>query len=103
MAKARARRRSKAQLQIPVAVIAGMLPLIEGCIQGYRVGGINGFVERFSASMTGWMPNEKKFEPKQMMSGAVPMIAGVLAHKFIGQKLGVNRALSQAGVPFIRI
>jgi len=80
MAKSK-RRYRKPKTTIPVAVVVGGFPLIASVIRGWRNETFRGF----------------------MVNGTIPLVAGVLIHKFIGGSLGVNRALGRAHVPFLRI
>jgi len=39
---------------------------------------------------------------ESLVKNLAPMVAGVATHKIAG-KLGINRALSAAGVPYLRV
>jgi hypothetical protein len=52
--------------------------------------------------LTGFDSRDRKFHLDGLMSGMVPILAGMFAHKIAG-KIGINRALSSAGVPWIRV
>jgi hypothetical protein len=92
-------------MTIPVAVIAGFAPLAIGefhglqrIMAGDRAGGTQEMVIR----ATGYNTDNHSFNSAVFMETYGPMLAGFLVHKIAG-KLGVNRALSKAGVPLIRI
>lgn len=102
MAKARAKHRKAAGMTIPVAVLAGFAPLGVAAMDGYKYNGWTGVAKRVSLGLTGYNTEDKKWYPGEMVKVTAPIIAGILVHKFAG-KLGINRALGQAGVPFIRI
>jgi hypothetical protein len=101
VAKARARRKS-AGMTIPVAVLAGFAPLAVAAMAGYKYNGWSGVAKRVSLGLTGFNTEDKKWYPGEMINVTAPIMAGILVHKFAGQ-LGINRALGQAGIPFIRI
>lgn len=99
----RAKRRSKAGFTLPLAVVGGFAPLAIHAIDDYRVGGVAHVGRGLSCRLTGYRVDTGQWEWGWLMQGLVPIVAGVLAHKIIGGKLGVNRALAGAGVPFVRI
>lgn len=101
MAKAKAHRR-RAGMTLPVSVIAGFVPLGVAAMDGYKYNGWSGVGKRVSLGLTGYNTEDRKWYPGEMVKVTAPIIAGILVHKFAG-KIGINRALSQAGVPFIRI
>ncbi len=98
--RARSRRRSSG-MTVPIAVLAGFMPLVNQAIIGYQEGGITRVSDRVVASLTGYDPATQKWNAAHMVHGALPITIGIVAHKIAG-RLGVNRALSQAGVPFLR-
>lgn len=91
---------------LPVAVLAGFVPLIYTTYkhtQWNGVGGSEGGLDVFVRSLTGFSPNGaygKTWEFKRMMWGAMPILAGLMVHKLAG-RLGINRALSS--IPVIRL
>jgi hypothetical protein len=86
---------------LPVSVVAGFAPLVSNVLS-VSSGGLEPMGWMATQALTGydtraggfWWPNLKK--------GTIPIVLGILAHKIIGGKLGVNRALAAARVPFIR-
>jgi hypothetical protein len=52
--------------------------------------------------LTGYEPRNKSFNLMYMKDGTLPIVGGLVVHK-LASKLGVNRMLSQAGVPLLRI
>lgn len=52
---------------------------------------------------TPYDPWGNKFDFRGMYKGLVPLLGGVLVHKFVGQRMGINRMLKNAGVPLIGI
>lgn len=102
MAKAKTHRR-KAGFTLPVAVIAGMAPIALHTMNGYKSGGISGALNDLSAYTTGYVPADNQWKAAHLIEGMGPVVAGILVHKYIGGKLGVNRMLANAGVPLVRI
>ena len=101
MARAK-RRRSKGGFTVPVAVVAGFAPLGALVVNGFRTGGIDYGLKELSTYTTGYIPQENRWSFAHLARGMGPVLAGVMVHKLAG-KLGINRALGRAGVPFLRI
>lgn len=97
------RKRRKAQMTLPVAVIAGFTPLLGQAVYGYKTGrGIEGIGHYTLAALTGFDSSNGSFAASRMTKGLLPIIGGLMVHKVAG-KLGINRALGRAGIPYIRI
>lgn len=103
MAKAKARRRHSAGMTIPLAVVAGFGPIISHTWTGFQTGGVAGALNDLSAYTTGYVPADNQWKPAHMLEGLGPVIAGIMVHKIVGGKLGVNRMLSSAGIPLVRL
>lgn len=108
MAKRKTFFRKAKQLTIPVSIVAGFVPGIANVV-AHRRGGAEEMAAEASRIYLGWAGTNRfgyndtlGFHPYLLKFGTLPIIMGALAHKFIGGKLGVNRALQAAGVPFIR-
>lgn len=101
MAKAK-RRRSKGGFTVPVAVLAGFGPMATDVIHGFQTGGITSAANDLLANVTGYDARSKTWSFALLAKGMGPVLAGVMVHKLAG-KLGINRALGRAGVPFLRI
>jgi len=103
MAKSK-RRYRKPKTTIPVAVVVGGFPLIASVIRGWRNETFRGAGKEALFALTGVdIDNTPHFQPGFMVNGTIPLVAGVLIHKFIGGSMGVNRALGRAHVPLLRI
>jgi hypothetical protein len=98
----KSKRHSKAGFTLPVAVLAGFAPLGIAALDGYKYNGVTGLAKRVTMGMTGYNIEDKRFYPQEMARVAGPIVLGVLVHKLAG-KLGINRALAGAGVPFLRV
>jgi hypothetical protein len=97
---ARAHRRAKAGISL--AILAGFAPTAIYAVQGFQQQGPMEGVARLSARMTGYSITEKKFKLDELMSGWLPVLGGVLAHK-LANRLGVNKMLRKATMGFVGI
>jgi hypothetical protein len=102
-AKAKAKRRAKGGMTLPLAALAGFTPLVTYAMLDYKQGGVRLAASGACARLTGYNPADGQFHASLLMHGTVPIALGLLVHKFVGGKLGVNRALSNAGVPLLRL
>ncbi len=95
-------RRSKA-FTLPLAPIAGLMamPTVRAVIYDITHGNIS----NVSADLGGLvgMDTSGSFHADWLLSNIIPPVVGLLVHKFVGGKLGLNRMLASAGVPMIRI
>lgn len=101
-ARPKAKHHKKAGATVPLAVIAGFAPLAVAAIEGYKYNGATGVLKRVSLATTGYNTEDGKWYPAELVKGTGPIILGMVVHKLAG-RVGVNRALANAGVPFIRI
>lgn len=101
MAKAKAYRK-RAGLTVPVAVVAGFTPLVARAITGYQGNGIVGLGDGVLSGLTGYSTFDRKWHSDIMMQNLGPIIAGFGVHWLAG-RLGINRTIARARIPFIRI
>lgn len=102
MAKAIARRKARATT-IPIAVVAGLIPAGSTLMSAYQQAGLPAVMQHASMMTTGYDPTDGRIKigyAVQKLYG--PLAIGFIAHT-LATKLGVNRMLSRAGVPLIRI
>lgn len=102
MARKKRRFSRRGGTTIPVAVIAGFAPLATLVVNGFRSGGVTYALQELSTYSTGYIPQENRWSFAHLARGMGPVLAGMLVHKVAG-KLGVNRALGAAGVPWVRV
>lgn len=102
VSRPRARRRSS-EFTLPVAQLAGFLPLAYDAYNGYKLGGFPGLMQHTVRDVTGWDTGTSTWRPVFILRGLGPIVAGHLIHKYVGGKLGINRALARANVPFVRL
>lgn len=104
MAKKRAPRRNGG-MTIPLAVVAGFAPLAMGelgAVKRALAGDTAGASQQAVIYATGYNIDTKSFHWPTFVGSYGPILAGMVVHKLAG-KFGANRALANAGVPFIRI
>lgn len=88
--------------KLPVAVVAGFLPLAYDAYNGGKATGVNGVFEAVTRDLTGYDIPGKVWNFGDMVKGWVPIVAGFVAHKIAGS-FGINRALARAHVPLFRV
>jgi len=101
---AKKKNRRNRQMTIPLApmcgLFAGMADGIGAAMRGDYENAINWTVAHY----TGYEPWSGQWNPEQLKRGLLPLVAGLLVHKFIGgAPLNLNRILAAAKVPLIRI
>jgi hypothetical protein len=79
------------------------MPGVARSVEGYQKDGFRGASYRLANDFTGYDAYNQKWNASELKYGLVPMLAGLMVHKLIGGKLGINSALGRAGVPFIRL
>lgn len=100
--KARGRRRKG--FTLPLAVVAGFaIPTAKIVIHTQHSGFVNGGIREAGRILVGFDHMEGRFNLAWLFHGLLPIIAGGVIHKFIGNRLGINRAMSSAGIPLIRL
>jgi len=97
-----ARRHSAAKFTLPVAVLAGFAPLAYTTYRSYSEKGLDGASQALVAYTTGYSRWENTWKFDYLLKGMGPVVAGIMVHKLAG-RLGINRALSRARVPLLRI
>jgi hypothetical protein len=89
-------------MRIPLAVVAGFVPLATFALDGFKVGGFPNAGARVAQRLTGYDSSAHVFIWKELAQGWGPIITGLLVHK-VAQKVGLNRAIARAGIPFVSI
>lgn len=95
-------RRHAAKMTIPLAVVGGFVPLAVRGYNGWHGNGWMGAADGVSSGLMGYSVFTGKFEPSAMKQGLAPILLGFGVH-WIAGKMGINRALGRAKVPFLRI
>lgn len=94
-------RRAK-KMTLPLAVIAGFAPFAVNTVKNVQSQGLTG-LQQSTKYLIPYDPATRKMSFDYLPVGLFPILGGWLVHKVVGGMLGVNRMLSSAGVPFIRI
>ena len=97
---AKKRNHLKRKTTIPLAVVAGFIPPALGVWN--RRNSVNEMGNYMVAGFTGIDPGTGQFNASALRYGLMPVAAGFLVHMF-ASKLGINRAISRANIPFVRI
>ena len=90
---------------LPLAVLAGFVPLGVGTIETAQLaiaGKPEAAARHMSIVATGYDPEKRHFYTSALMKTYTPLIAGMVVHKVAGW-VGVNRALARAKVPLLRV
>lgn len=95
----RAAHRAK-NMKIPLAVLAGFAPGANRLWQ--HKGSVEDLTNEASRIYLGYTPWNGNWDWHLAMLGTGPIILGALAHKFIGNGLGINRMLDRAHIPLFR-
>ncbi len=98
----RGKHHRKQGMTIPLAVVGGFAPLTIATVNGFRAGGMQYGADRLVWGLTGYSPTAGRWDVNGLRVGALPIGVGFLIHS-LASRLGINRALSRARIPFIRI
>lgn len=98
------RHHKKQGFTLPIAVIAGFAP---GILRFKAQGGFGSHTSgALKLAVSHYIPYDymtQKITFAGLKWGTIPIVIGLLTHKYIGGKLGVNRMLKQMGIPVIRL
>jgi len=101
---AKKKRRRSRSITIPLAPIAGLGAGLATPISQALAGNYESAFYYLSQNYTGVDPRTGQFNIEHLKRGLVPLLGGLLVHKFVGgSPLNLNRILARANVPFIRI
>lgn len=96
--------RKKAGFTLPVAVVAGFAPGVMRLATVVKNGGGIEQVGTIAAvQYLGYDTINGKMNLQSMKFGTLPILLGMLVHKFVGGTMGVNRMMAKAGIPVIRL
>lgn len=100
-AKKKGRRRYS--MTIPLAPMVGLAAGLASPIDRAIKGNIPGAVNDLKYNYLG-LTADNRFDFNGLMKGLVPLVAGLLVHKYVGgPPLNFNAMLGRARVPFLRI
>lgn len=98
----KAKRRRRAGLSLPLAILAGFAPIGYSTWYGYKADGLRGAAGNLGMGMTGYDFRDGKYKLNYHIQGLGPILLGAAVHK-VANRLGVNRFLSRAGIPLLRV
>lgn len=95
-------RRKASAMTIPIAPIAGILgaSAVQSAINNIKLGHWEAIPGNM-ATLIG-VDSEGKFYLPALIQNMTPIVAGMVVHK-LANKVGINRALASAKVPFLRV
>jgi len=108
----RKKRTYNRKFTIPVAPLVGLATGFATPPRGYPKsaiqyamdGDINNFINALSNVYLGYNPPDGTFDIKRASRGLLPLVLGLLVHKFVGgSPLNLNRTLARMKIPLIRI
>lgn len=105
----RRKRRYRRSLTIPLAPAIGLAagfagPMGHSPIDWAMKRDWRSSLVRLTKNYTGFDPNTGNWNASDLAYGFLPLLAGVLVHKFVGgYPLNVNKMLAQHKIPLIRI
>lgn len=91
-------------MTVPLAVVGGLAAGIYEPAQKAMQGDWGYALALLSRNYTGFRPGTGTWEPAYLKNGLLPLVAGLMVHKFVGgSPLNLNRQLAASGIPFFRI
>lgn len=102
MAKRGKKRSSKKGPTIPLAIAAPLVSVGADYANSVKSQGFAQASRFLNEKMTGFDISTGQFHFSSMKYGALPVVVGGLVHK-MASKVGINRAIAGAGIPWIRI
>jgi len=101
MAKTK-KRHSRGGSTIPVAVVAGFIPYATTLFEAVS-GGTPGNVMKVAPKLIGYDGFTRTWSWNWMQQAGTPAIFGGLIVHTLASRLGINRALARAKIPFFRV
>lgn len=99
------RRRARPKMTIPLAPVISLIFPAQKAYHVYtETGSIESGIRNWFAYYTGWTgnPGSGPYEPAYLKYGLFPLAIGLAAHAIAG-KLGINRTIARAHIPYVRI
>lgn len=100
MARKQKSRHSRPKMTIPLAVVAGFIPIIKGSWD--RRASMTEVTRYLTVSTTGYDPVGKRWTTEFLGQGTGAILGGFAVH-WLANKIGINRLLGRAKIPLIRI
>ncbi|MBA7534783.1 hypothetical protein ES705_27032 [subsurface metagenome] len=97
------RKRNSRKFTIPIAPIVGLLPMVSAAATHALKGDFDRAMNELKWNTLG-IQVDGKFNAVKFGQNMMPLVLGLLVHKFVGgAPLNLNRMLAAANVPIIRI
>ena len=94
--------RRRSQTTMPIAVVGGLAAGLITPAQFAMAGDFNSAGRLLVSSYTGYDMGTGQFNMANLRMGLAPLLVGFLVHT-AASKLGINRALGRARIPFVRV
>lgn len=94
--------RRRSNPTIPLAIVAGFAPLVRGVGQQVADGNWQGAITTLGYDLVGYNPVGGRFDTGGLRNGLYPILLGFAAH-WGASKIGLNRAIGRARIPYFRI
>lgn len=101
--KSKGGRKVGRKFTIPIAVLGGLFAGLAVPIAQAMNGASEEALKHITNNYTGFNPWSGRWSIDGLKRGLLPLLIGVLVHKFVGTELGVNRVLGRSRVPLLRI
>lgn len=95
------RRHGRRKFTLPVAAVAGFIPLASDVYYNTKAGGLAEGVKWIKFDLLG-IDGNGHFNAGGLSRGLFPILGGFAIHG-LANKFGINRALGRMGIPIIRI
>lgn len=104
MARSKSKKKSRRnrKFTLSLAVLGGIAPTVGRFVGTAKRYDINTAFDEATRGMTGYSYIMNKFDYNNLKMGLLPLASGVIVHA-IASKVGFNRMLAAAKVPFVRI
>jgi len=99
MARNHKKHRGGNKMTLPLAVVGGFMPTVTGVWNNRS--SVTAVGDYLKGAYVG-LDSSNNFNPSLMRGGLMPAAVGFIVHMIAG-RLGINRAIARAGVPFIRV
>jgi hypothetical protein len=96
----------KPGMTVSLAMVAGLAPTLAFAYEGYKIpgdqGGIVEAAHRMTMRMTGYEWKGNTWAMGEAIRGLGPLLIGGGVHK-LANRMGINRMISNAGIPILRV
>lgn len=101
-AVARPRKRKRTKMTVPLTVAFALMSGLQEPLWYVKEGRVRDGIAQASKNYVGYDPIKRTFYFGNLKEGIYPLLFGVGVHK-LANRIGINRIIAQAGIPWIRI